>query len=89
VGEGAAALPLIHRIQRENPSTTILVTGGTLVADKWRRHQYPDNIILQVRQGTCKRDNDPTKLTNDVKLRAVCSHRHQAFSKSFPESLEA
>jgi len=57
VGEGAAALPLISKILERAPETNILVTGGTLAAEEWRRYRYPGSVIRQVReaaQHACK-----------------------------------
>jgi 3-deoxy-D-manno-octulosonic-acid transferase len=50
VGEGAAALPLIRKILERAPETNILVTGGTLAAEEWRRYRYPGSVIRQVRK---------------------------------------
>ena len=48
VGEGAAALPLIYKILDRAAETNILVTGGTLAAEEWRRNRYPGSVIRQV-----------------------------------------
>lgn len=47
LGEGAAALPLIMKILQELPSTSILVTGGSVAADDWRSHAFPAEVIRQ------------------------------------------
>lgn len=47
LGEGAAALPLITKILEESPSTSILVTGGSVAADDWRRRAFPAEVIRQ------------------------------------------
>ena len=47
LGEGAAALPLIMKILEESPSTNILVTGGSVAADEWRRRAFPGKVIRQ------------------------------------------
>ena len=47
LGEGAAALPLIVKILEESPSTNVLVTGGSVAADDWRRDAFPEKVIRQ------------------------------------------
>ena len=47
LGEGAAALPLIMKILEESPSTSVLVTGGSVAADDWRRGAFPEKVIRQ------------------------------------------
>ena len=41
-------MPLIQKILDELPSTSVLVTGSTVLADEWRRQTYPESVIRQV-----------------------------------------
>ena len=47
LGEGAAALPIIVKILEEMPSASVLVTGGSVAADEWRRRRFPAGVITQ------------------------------------------
>lgn len=40
-------MPLIMKILEEFPSTSILVTGGSVAADDWRRRAFPAEVIRQ------------------------------------------